>query len=99
MRLFASTLFLTGCLSLPVYRASFCRTFEECKRSSEGEWKSVLAGTLFFASVGLWIFILIKKYGMSRTTLSSTVPLSVPPLSLCHGPQCVLLCQSPAHLR
>lgn len=44
-----------------LYRASFCQTYAEMKAPS-GEWKSVIAGTLFALSLTGWFMIWLKVY-------------------------------------
>ncbi|XP_022912924.1 cytochrome c oxidase subunit 4 isoform 1, mitochondrial-like [Onthophagus taurus] len=44
-----------------LYRASFRQTFSEFKAPS-GEWKSIFGFALFFASLGLWMFIALKVF-------------------------------------
>ena len=45
-----------------LYRASFGQTFAEIKAPS-GEWKSVLGLSLVAASLAVWMFIWLKKFG------------------------------------
>ena len=45
-----------------LYRASFGQTFAEIKAPS-GEWKSVLGLSLVAASLAVWVFIWLKKFG------------------------------------
>jgi len=44
-----------------LYRASFCQTYAEMQ-ASDGSWKQNIGMTLFFASLGMWIYILAKLY-------------------------------------
>ena len=45
-----------------LYRASFCQTLVETE-TTDGEWKMVLAMTLFGISVGVWGYMLMAKFG------------------------------------
>ncbi|KRT82568.1 hypothetical protein AMK59_3949 [Oryctes borbonicus] len=44
-----------------LYRASFRQTFSEFKAPT-GEWKSVVGYSLFFISLGLWLFMGLKLF-------------------------------------
>lgn len=45
-----------------LYRASFCQTFAELKAPT-GEWKKHLGIALLFASMAIWITILMNIFG------------------------------------
>ncbi|XP_065171353.1 cytochrome c oxidase subunit 4 isoform 1, mitochondrial-like [Atheta coriaria] len=44
-----------------LYRASFRQTFSEFKAPT-GQWKSTIGMTLFFASMGLWLYMGMKFF-------------------------------------
>lgn len=50
-------------LSDAVYRISFCRTFAEMQAPT-GEWKTLLGTTLVFVTLGVWMMVLMKKFGV-----------------------------------
>lgn len=52
-----------------LYRASFRQTFAEFKAPT-GEWKSVIGVSLFFVSLGLWVFYAMKLWGNSEHFVS-----------------------------
>jgi len=44
-----------------LYRISFCQTYAEMAAPS-GEWKFLVGSTLFFVSLGVWMYIWLKVY-------------------------------------
>merc|ERR1712080_397823 len=54
-----------------LYRASFCQTLVECEAPS-GEWKNVLAGTLFLCSVCALLMVWIEKNCFDETPVTIT---------------------------
>jgi len=44
-----------------LYRSSFCQTFAEMEAPT-GQWKSVIGTALGMASLGIWIYIMIKLF-------------------------------------
>ena len=45
-----------------LYRASFCQTLTEVEAPT-GEWRKIVGSVLVGVSIGLWMFMWLKKYG------------------------------------
>lgn len=55
-----------------LYRASYCSTYAEMAARLNGEWKSILAGSIFFITVGIWGCIFLKHFVYSPLPRTAT---------------------------